>query len=145
MGSALFEIDPFDLLFGLLNGKFNPTQDPDIEEMREYWRDVVGLIPQLFWDGHNRDGIDYITDPAQIVRFVCDGIDAAYGWQAFGGDWTKGATVDHVGRYCYGGEIDQAPVARFQINDVEMFVYDAGIVAVRHVRDHGGVKIARLD
>ena len=84
MTSPIFAIDPQEIILGLCGAQWNPTKNDDVETMRDYWRDLAGVIPMFFWEAANADGREYITDPAHLLQFVADGMDQApMAWVGF--------------------------------------------------------------
>ena len=149
MSSPIFAIDPQEIILGLCGAKWNPTNDADVETMRDYWRDLAGVIPMFFGEAANADGREYITDPAYLLQFVADGMDKAYGMGGFQTNaWSKNGVIDPAGVYRSGYDDDPAmhPIVKLQTDDVECFIYDCAIVAIRHRQFNlDQAKIARFD
>ena len=148
MTSPIFAIDPQEIILGLCGAQWNPTKNDDVESMRDYWRDLAGAIPMFFWEAANANGREYITDPAHLLQFVADGMDRAYGMGGFQTNaWSKNGLIDPAGVYRTGYDDPAShPIVKLQTNDVECFIYDCAIVAIRHCQFNlDQAKIARFD
>lgn len=148
MGSPLFAIDPQEIILGLCGAEWNPTKDENVESMREHWRELVGVLPMFFWEAANAEGRKYITTSDKLLEYIADGMDNAYGFGGFSvSTFNKRGWIDPAGLYYSGyGDHPMPPIVKLQANDVECFIYERGIVSIRHSRfSLNQAKIARFD
>jgi len=127
-----------------LDSEINPTGDAELASVPEHHiREACGIIPDFFLSAV-LEGMDTASRPT--VENVSERMDAAYRFGGF--SYPFEGTVSPQGVYHSPfeeeGDAPLPPLARFAYNNLELFVYQYAITALRD-RSTGEFKVGRFD
>ena len=130
--------------WAFLQSEINPASDPELAAVPEdRIRGACGIIPDFFLIAV-LDGMDTASRPT--LESVSERMDAEYQFGGF--SCPLHGTVSPQGVYHspfeQDGDEPLPPLARFAYNNLELFIYQHAITALRD-RSTGNFKVGRFD
>ena len=136
MNEPIFQMDPLELVFTIVDAKFNPNNDKSLNVYRKSdLREMTGVPLSFFvyaFEGEN-DTIDTVARE----------MDNQYSGRGFSGNVMQ-VHITSKGVWKSKGDSDLNPLVLGRCNGLECYVYEYGLVALRNP-ETGAYKVARFD
>lgn len=130
--------------WAFLQSEINPTGDAELAAVPEdRIREACGIIPDFFLIAV-LEGMDTASRPT--LENVSERMDSAYGFGGFSYPFEGAVSPQGVYHSPFEKDGDEPlpPLARFAYNNLELFIYQHAITALRD-RNTGELKVGRFD